>query len=245
MNTLLPVTPQLGVVMVLLALAGAGVAAVGRLGHSRAILTASVRAAAQLALVSLVIVGAIGFLPAAVLFLLLMYGVATFTAGRRIARGRASWWAALPIAAGVVPVLALMLGARVMPVTGLVLIPVTGILLGGCLTATSLAGRRALDELRIRRGEVEAALSLGFSPRDAALEICRPSAAQALIPALDQTRTVGLVTLPGAFVGMMIAGSDPVHAGVVQVAVLVALLAAESVAVVVTIELAARGLFSE
>jgi putative ABC transport system permease protein len=243
-NTLLPVTPQLGVVVVLLALAGAGVAAVGRLGHSRAIVTASVRAAAQLALVSLVIVGAIGFLPAAALFLLLMYGVAAFTAGRRIARGRTAWWAALPIAAGVVPVLALMLGARVMPLTGMVLIPVTGILLGGCLTATSLAGRRALDALELRRGEVEAALSLGFSERDAALEICRPSAAQALIPALDQTRTVGLVTLPGAFVGMMIAGSDPVHAGIVQVAVLVALLAAESVAVVVTIELAARGRFS-
>ena len=244
MNTLLPVTPQLGVVVVLLALAGAGVAAVGRLGHSRAIVTASVRAAAQLALVSLVIVGAIGFLPAAALFLLLMYGVAAFTAGRRIARGRTAWWAALPIAAGVLPVLVLMLGARVMPATGMVLIPVTGILLGGCLTATSLAGRRALDELELRRGEVEAALSLGFSQRDAALEVCRPSAAQALIPALDQTRTVGLVTLPGAFVGMMIAGSDPVHAGVVQVAVLVALLAAECVAVVVTIELAARGRFS-
>ncbi|GAA1291613.1 ABC transporter permease [Planotetraspora silvatica] len=244
MNTLLPVTPQLGVVVVLLALAGAGVAAVGRLGHSTAILTASLRAAVQLSAVSLIIVWAISHLPAATGFLLLMYGVAAFTAGRRIARGRTAWWAALPIAAGVVPVLVLMLGARVMPVTGMVLIPVTGILLGGCLTATSMAGRRALDALEQRRGEVEAALSLGFSQRDAAMEICRSSAAQALIPALDQTRTVGLVTLPGAFVGMMIAGSDPVHAGIVQVAVLVALLAAESVAVVVTIELAARGRFS-
>jgi putative ABC transport system permease protein len=243
-NTLLPVTPQLGVVVVLLVLAGATVAALGRLGHTTAIVTAAVRAAVQLALVSLVIGWAIRFLPAVALFLLVMYGVASLTAGRRVTRGRTAWWAALPIAAGVIPVLVLMLAAGVLSARGIVLIPVTGILLGGSLTATSLAGRRALDELRLRHGEVEAALSLGLSPRDAALEICRPAAAQALMPALDQTRTVGLVTLPGAFVGMMLAGSDPVHAGAVQLAVLVALLAAESLAVVVTIELAARGRFS-
>lgn len=238
---MLPVTPLLGVVTVLLALAGAGVAALGRSGHGRAILTAAARAAVQLALVSLVIGWAIRLLPAVALFLLLMYGVASVTAGRRVTRGRAVWWAALPIAAGTAPVVAVMLVTGVLPPRGIALIPVTGILLGGCLTATSLAGRRALDELDQRRGEVEAALALGFPPRDAALEICRPAASGALVPALDQTRTVGLVTLPGAFVGMMLAGSDPVHAGAVQFAVLVALLAAESAAVVVTIELAARG----
>ncbi|MEW9526931.1 ABC transporter permease [Microbispora sp. NPDC049125] len=244
MNTLLPVTPQLGVVMAVLVLAGAAVAWAGRLGHGRAILTAAARAAVQLAAVSLVIGWVIALLPAVVLFLLVMYGVAGVTAGRRITRGRAAWWACLPVAAGTVPVLALMIASGVLPVRGIVLIPVTGILLGGCLTATSLAGRRALDELRQRRGEVEAGLSLGLPDRDAAMEICRPAAAQALVPALDQTRTVGLVTLPGAFVGMMLAGADPVHAGAVQLAVLVALLAAEAAAVVVTIELAARGRFS-
>ena len=32
------------------------------------------------------------------------------------------------------------------------------------------------------------------------------AAGQALIPALDQTRTVGLVTLPGAYVGVLLLG---------------------------------------
>jgi putative ABC transport system permease protein len=109
------------------------------------------------------------------------------------------------------------------------------------MTATSLAGRRALDELAARRGEVEAALSVGLSDRDAVLEICRPAAAQALTPALDQTRTVGLVTLPGAFVGMLLGGASPVAAGAVQLFVLIALLAVEAVAIVVITELIARG----
>jgi putative ABC transport system permease protein len=72
------------------------------------------------------------------------------------------------------------------------------------MTATSPAGRRALDEMTSRRGEVEAALAFGFLPRAAVLLVCRPAAGQALVPALGQTRTVGLVTLPGAFVGVVL-----------------------------------------
>ncbi|MFF0775704.1 ABC transporter permease [Nonomuraea wenchangensis] len=170
-----------------------------------------------------------------------MYAVAAFTAGRRITPGRAGWWAAVPIAAGTAPVLALLAATGVIDMDAIVVIPIAGILLGGCMTATALAGRRALDELEQRRGEVEAALALGLLPRDAALEICRPAASQALVPALDQTRTVGLVTLPGSFVGMLLGGASPIEAGVVQLVVLVALLAAEALAVLVTTDLVARG----
>ncbi|WP_312924827.1 ABC transporter permease [Thermocatellispora tengchongensis] len=238
------ISPGLGIVLAVLVAGAAVVAWVGRLGYAAAVVTACVRAAVQLAVVSLVIAWAIGVLPAVVAFLLLMYGVATYTAGRRITKGWAVWWAALPMAAGPVPVLLLLVGSGAARLEGIVLIPITGILLGGCLTATALAGKRAVDELVQRRGEVEAALALGFSPRDAHLEICRRAAAQALVPALDQTRTVGLVVLPGAFVGMLLGGAGPIEAGVVQLVVLVALLAAEAVAVLVTTELVARGRFA-
>ncbi|GAA3444161.1 ABC transporter permease [Planomonospora venezuelensis] len=235
------VSPVTAAVVVLLALAGAAVSLLGRLGHARAVLTACLRAAVQLGAVSLIIVWAVERAFAAAAFVLVMYGVASLTAGRRIASGRAAWWAAVPVGAGTWPIFLVLAGTGTVPPQGITLIPVAGILLGGCLTATALAGRRALDELAQRRGEVEAALALGFSGRDAALEICRPAAAQALVPALDQTRTVGLVTLPGAFVGMLLGGADPVHAGVVQLVVLVALLAAEAIAVLLTVELVARG----
>lgn len=238
----LTLTPALAVVVVLLAVGGAAVAGLGGLGHARAILTASLRAAVQLGAVSLVIAWVVGTPPAIAAFVLVMYGVAAVTAGRRIAKDR-PWPAAVPIAAGTLPVLVALFGTGVAPMRGVTVIPIAGILLGGCLTATAMAGRRALDELRQRKGEVEAALSLGFLDRDANLEICRPAAAQALIPALDQTRTVGLVTLPGAFVGMLLGGARPLEAGVVQLVVLVSLLAAEAVAALVTVELVARGRF--
>src|SRR6185312_9102879 len=56
-----------------------------------------------------------------------------------------------------------------------------------------------------------------------------------------QTRTVGLVTLPGAFVGVLLGSGDPVQAAAAQVLVLIGLLVAEGVAVVTTVELVARG----
>ena len=240
-STLLPVGPRLGVAVVLLAAAGALIAYLGGLGHGPAVLTAAVRATLQLAAVSAVIAAILGSLPLTLAFLLLMFGVATYTAGRRVTANRTGWWTAVPIGIGAVPVVAGLLLGDLVPPKGIVLVPVAGILIGGAMTATALAGRRALDELRTRRGEVEAALALGFLDRDARLEVCRPGAALALVPPLDQTRTVGLVTLPGAFVGMLLGGASPVQAGAVQLFVLVGLLAVEAAAVLATIELAARG----
>ncbi|MDX2727867.1 MULTISPECIES: ABC transporter permease [Streptomyces] len=238
---LLPVNITLGVVLALLLAAAAVVAAVASLGRSREIALAGLRAAVQLAAVSLLIGWVVRSLPALLGFLVLMYAVAVRTAGRRITANRTWWWAALPIAAGVAPVVGVLLLTGLLPVRGLALIPVTGILIGGALTATVLGGRRALDELTMRRGEVEAGMALGLLDRDARMEIARPAASEALLPGLDQTRTVGLVTLPGAFVGMLLGGASPVQAGAVQLFVLVALMAVQAVAVATVLELVARG----
>ncbi|MER5950133.1 ABC transporter permease [Streptomyces sp. NPDC001904] len=246
-TTLLPVGTTLAVVLVALLLVAAAVAAVFRLApdaswrRARDIATAGVRAALQLGAVSLVIGWVVRHGAALLVFVLLMFAVAARTAGRRITAGPGWAWAALPIAVPVAPVVGALVLCGLVPVRGIALIPVTGILIGGALTATVLAGGRALDELAARRGEVEACLAIGLLPHEARLEIARPAASDALLPGLDQTRTVGLVTLPGAFVGMLLGGASPVMAGAVQLFVLVALLAVQAIAVATTVELVARG----
>ncbi|WP_181782824.1 ABC transporter permease [Pseudonocardia pini] len=233
--------PGLAVAVVLAVAVAAASALLARLGTARGAVLASVRAAVQLGAVSLLLGVVVRSLGASAGFVLLMVGVATFTSARRITADRSGAWVLLPIAAGPLPVVALLVVGGVVPATGLAVIPTAGILIGGAMTATSLAGRRLRDELEARHGEVEAALSLGLLPRDANVEIARPSAAQALVPALDQTRTVGLVTLPGAFVGMLLGGASPLEAGAVQLLVLVLLLAVETAAVALTLELVCRG----
>ncbi|WP_428497462.1 ABC transporter permease [Pseudonocardia sp.] len=227
----------------LVVLVGVAVAAgvVGRVGTSRMTAVAAVRAVVQLGAVSLVILVVVRSWWSTAAFTLLMVVVATWTSARRMTRHRSGLAAGAAIVAGAVPVLAVVLASGTVPLTGIAVVPITGIVVGGAMTATSLAGRRALDGLVARRGEYEAALSLGFGVREAAMLVVRPAGAEALVPALDQTRTVGLVTLPGAFVGVLLGGGDPVAAGAAQVLVLAGLLAAETVAVVVTVELVVRG----
>jgi putative ABC transport system permease protein len=230
---------QLAAVLVLLTVAAAVVIGVGRVGSWQHVATAAARAVGQLAAVSFVIVLVLrnGWLTAA--FVVLMFGIATWTSARRITKARHGRWAALSIAGGVTPILGLLLATDVVPLEPVAIIPIAGILIGGAMSATSLAGRRALDELVARRGEYEAALALGFTDQDAARLIVRPTAGQALVPLLDQTRTVGLVTLPGTFVGILLGGGSALQAGATQLLVLIALLAIEGIAVLVTVELVA------
>jgi len=252
-SSLVEVGPRLAVVLVALTAIAATGGRLSGLGQDRAVLLAAGRAAVQLAVVSAVLLVVVRSLLLSTLFVLLMVAVATITASGRVtglglrapgspARLRA---AVLPIVGGAAPVVALVLAAGTVPLRGEAVIPVAGILIGGAMTATSLAGRRVRDELTARRGEVEAALALGFLRRDAVLLVGRPVAATALVPGLDQTRTVGLVTLPGAFVGVLLGGGSPLAAGATQILVLVGLLAAQVLAVWAVTELIARGFLDD
>lgn len=240
---------RLAVVLVALTALAATAGRLSGLGEQRPILVAAVRATVQLAVVSAVLLAVVRSLPLSAAFVVLMTAVATATAAGRAtglplrapgARSRLLA-AGVPVAGGAAPVVLLVLAGGAVPLRGESVIPIAGILIGGAMTATSLAGRRLREELEQRRGEVEAALALGFPPRDAVLFVIRPAAASALIPPLDQTRTVGLVTLPGAFVGVLLGGGTPAQAGAAQLLVLVGLLAAEMLAVWAVTELVGRG----
>ncbi|MGO4613846.1 ABC transporter permease [Nocardia sp. 2YAB30] len=220
--------------------AAAGVYWIAGLGPGSVAPGAATRGAAQLAAVALVLAAALAQLWSSILMLAVMFAAAVATAARRARAGRSATWLALALGAGLGAVLPALLLSGVVPLTGVALVPIGGIILGGTMTATSLAARRALDAIEQRRGEVEAALGLGFTDREARLEIIRPTAGDALLPGVDQTRTVGLVTLPGAFVGVLLASGSPAQAAAVQILVLIGLLLAQSCAVAVTIELVAR-----
>jgi putative ABC transport system permease protein len=225
----------------------AGLAAVisrwGQLGRGRDHVLAALRASLQLTVVGLLIAAVLGSWLLTLGFITLMLLVASLTAGRRLAPTGAWGLTAAPVVLSAVPVAGGLMLSGLIPHQTIAVVPIVGILIGGAMTATTLAGKRALDALRTRHGEYEAALSIGLLPRDSALLVARDDAALAMVPGLDQTRTVGLVTLPGAFVGMLLGGATPLQAAAVQLVVLVALLLVQAIAVLVTVELVARGRF--
>jgi putative ABC transport system permease protein len=234
-------TPTLVIVCVVMAVAAGLVSRFCLRGSVWPAPTAAVRAALQLAAVATVLAAAMSRLWSSVLVLVVMFAVAAVTAARRSEASRGSMWLAAALAAGMAAVIPLLLLSRVVPLTGVALVPVFGIVLGGTMTASAVSARRALDALTLRAGEVEAALSLGLSERDSRMEVIERPLSDALLPNLDQARTAGLVTLPGAFVGVLLATGSAAQAGAVQVLVLVALLLAQACGVAVTGELVARG----
>lgn len=219
--------------LVILVLIAVTTSWLGRLNLQRSIATAAARAVVQLTAVALVITAILGDVIWSLAFAGFMFGVAVLTSARRIEAPRAWAWVAIAIGSGVLPVLAVIFLSRAVPWTGASLVPIAGIVIGGSMSAQSLVGRRSFAALREEHGSYEAGLSLGLTRRQAITEIVERRLPEALVPALDQTRTVGLVTLPGAFVGVLLGGGTPIQAGAAQVMVLIGLLAAETITVVV------------
>jgi putative ABC transport system permease protein len=231
---------RLAVVLVALVVVAVAAAVLGRLGTQREYPTAALRAVVQLGVVSLVISAALANVWLSLAFVLLMFVVASWTSTGRVRAPRAQLpWVGLAIACGIVPVLALVFVSGVVPFNGLGIVPVAGIVVGNMMTAATLTGRRAFDELASKFGTYEAALAIGMTSPDAAFEVISPTAREALTPGLDQTRTVGLVTLPGAFIGVLLGGGTPLEAGAAQILVLIGLMAGQAITAAVLLRLVA------
>lgn len=213
----------------------------GRLGTARSSVVAAVRAVAQLLVVAGVIDAALAQVWSAVVFVSFMLVVAAITSAGRVGARHDGLWIGSALACGVLPVTLLIFDTGSTPTSPPSIVAICGIVIGGSMTACSLALRRAFSSLQGGFGQVEAALALGFARPHALRLVIDPDRAEALVPVLDQTRTVGLVTLPGAFVGVLLGGGSPTQAAAAQMLVLVGLVAAEAITVVIATRLVASG----
>lgn len=212
-----------------------------RLGLARPLLTASLRAAVQLAAVGALVALVFRVPPLAVAFVGVMVVTATLTSGSRL-RGvpGARRAAAAAIALPALSATGLLLAVGAFAWTPRAAVPTAGILIGGAMTATTLTGRRLLEALERGGEELETRLALGDAARTALEPFTRQAIATGLVPAIDQTRSVGLVTLPGTFVGLLLGGASPAAAARLQLTVLLALLAVELLSAVIVSELVSR-----
>ena len=225
------IDPGWPVAAALLALMAITLAAhrVSGFGLGRSALVAGVRACLQLGVAAVVITSVIDSLPLSIALTVAMFSMAVVTTCRRV-EAPGSWpWAAAAMAGGILPVLTVVLATGAVPLTGLAIIPIAGIVIGNAMTAHTLAGRRTFAALREEHSQYEACLSLGLLPAQGILEIVHRRTPEALLPGLDQVKTTGLVTLPGAFIGVMLGGGTPVQAATAQVLVLFGIMAAQTV----------------
>jgi putative ABC transport system permease protein len=129
--------------------------------------------------------------------------------------------------------LSVMLGFGIFPAEGRTIVPVAGMMIGNSMTASVVVGRRIVGELGDKRTEIEARLALGHSWPDASRPYVRSAMRTALIPQIESTKAVGLVFLPGAMTGLVLAGVDASDAVSIQLAIMYLILG--SVATSVTV----------
>ena len=139
--------------------------------------------------------------------------------------------AAFAVAAAVT--LGVIFGLRVFPLQARTLVPVAGMMIGNSMTATVLVARRLIDELRDKRDEVEARLALAQPSRQAAAPYLRIALRSAISPQIETTKATGLVFLPGAMTGLILAGVPPVQAVLVQAVVMFLILGSVAATTVV------------
>jgi len=194
------------------------------------------RATVQLSVVALLLRGILAAPWTVVAFLVLMVSTASLTAGGRLRdlwHGRRA--ALVGVLAGAAVSLTLIFVLGLVDLRVRYVVAVAGIIIGNAMTAATLSGRNFLRGSRHRRDEIEGWLSLGATPAHAHLEIGQEAVRESLLPNLDQTRSTGLVTLPGAFVGALFGGASPAQAAQFQLVVLAGIaLCMTTTAVIVT-----------
>lgn len=246
--TPIPIEPRDVFVSLVFVAVAVGAALWEKIGEERSIAWASVRAVAQLLAVGYVIQAVFGFdHPAATaVFIGVMLGFATQIAARRGANvPGATAVAAAAIAVGALAVLLALVGLGIVPPRPQYLIPIAGMLVGNSMSACGIALREIGRDRSRSVAEIETALSLGATPRAAARDARRRTMRAALGPLIDATKAVGVVSLPGAMTGMILAGVSPLQAVQLQMIVMFMLLAATSISVLLSVELGTARLFND
>lgn len=165
-----------------------------------------------------------------ILAYLFMVTVAGYTAGQRakhVPRGK--YVAGASILAGTAVTMLMLVALNVFPFTPRYIIPVAGMMVGNAMTVTGVTMKRLRDDIKIQLNLVETALALGATPRQATKQQVKRSLVIALSPVLDNAKTVGLISLPGAMTGMIMGGASPLEAIQLQIVVMNMLIGASTV----------------
>ena len=237
--------PEVALALVLVGI-GVVVSRFRRVGLEADMTWATVRSFVQLLAVGLVLDAVFdGNAGLTVVVLAVMVATATFTTGSRARRVPGSRTiAATSLAVATTGTLGVLAGLGIVPAEPRALIPLGSMVIANAMNTASLVMTRLRDDLAAHRREVEARLSLGHTSHDASLPWHRAALRSGMLPIVDNTKVVGLVALPGAMTGMILAGASAMDAIRLQLVVMYMILGGNAFAALVSGELTVRRLFT-
>jgi putative ABC transport system permease protein len=130
------------------------------------------------------------------------------------------WIGLVSITVVVVLSLGVIFGLGIFPLEARTLVPLAGMMIGNAMSEGVLSARRVMEEVGDNRLDIEARLALGQPAADAVRPFVRRAVKTAILPQIERTKAVGLVILPGAMTGLILAGVEPIDAVQVQVVIM-------------------------
>ena len=162
--------------------------------------------------------------------LLAMLGAGATIAARRTQQIPGIYLVTIPaimLGAGVMIGLMALIG--VLDTAPTSLIPVGSMVIANAMNTMALALDRFRAEVATHTGQIEAGLALGAAPNVMLAPYVQAAIQAALIPSVNNLRSLGIVWIPGLMAGMVLAGSNPLEAAIYQFVVIAMLFGAAGI----------------
>jgi putative ABC transport system permease protein len=236
----------------ILVVLAAGVSAAFRLGLVKSLAWGTFRCVLQLSLIGYVLgwIFEIDRPELVILIVALMCLLASHTATRRTPNipkfPRLIAFVSMAVSTYLVMVIVCGVIIRAEPwYTARVVIPISGMILGNAVNGIALSLDRLYGEVRARRDEVEALLSLGATRWEAIRHCVQQAIRSGMTPTINALMLVGLVHLPGMMTGQILGGVDPLQAARYQIVVMLMIAAAVAIGSMILVGLSIGRIFTD
>ncbi len=194
------------------------------LGIGSKLIVGTIRGTVQIILLALILVQLFAFdnifLILGVLSFMSLF--AGYTAKQNLEEIPGVFRAALPgIVVGGLSVMVMSWLLGVVELSGEMMIPMGGMVIGNAMNISSLVIDRMWGNAQKQRVLLESALALGASSYQATELTIRESIRSGLLPNLNRYAALGIVTIPGFMSGLIVGGASPLFAALYQVIVFI------------------------
>jgi len=211
----------------------------------REMLVVSVRATLQLILIALILLPVFQShwsiqisLIAAMLF---MGAVVARERGKRVPKAFAIALLSMIISYGAVIFVFLITGA--LEIIPNIVIPISGMLIGNASRTISLNFHKTYNDFDTHKAMLEAMMIDGAEYSQAVRVPSQYTLKTALVPRIDSLKTLGIVHIPGAMAGMMVAGASPLAAAGYQILIFFGIVSISALSSIVANTLGYRSVF--
>ena len=116
--------------------------------------------------------------------------------------------------------LAILIIPKVVKFEPIYVIPLMGMVIGNTMNTVHLALDKIIDMVKSERDVLWGYLALGASEIEALRPFIKNAVKSAVIPQMNRTKSVGVIFIPGAMVGMLLSGANPIYAAEIQIIIM-------------------------